>query len=93
MEIYVPAAKRQYGYYVLPILHGDRFVGRLDPKLDRKHKRLHVQAVYAEPDAPPEAGPAIASALQRLAAFVHAREIVYDDPAAIPPVWQETLRV
>src|SRR5690606_34301964 len=55
MEIYVPKAKRQYGYYVLPILHGDRFVGRLEPKLDRQHKRLHILSLYAEPDAPAEA--------------------------------------
>jgi uncharacterized protein YcaQ len=91
MEIYVPKAKRQYGYYVLPILHGDRFVGRLDPRLDRARKRLHVQSVYAEPDAPAEAGPAIAAAIQRLATFTGAREIVYDHPATIPSVWQDSL--
>ncbi len=89
MEIYVPKAKRQYGYYVLPILHGDRFVGRLDPKLDRRTKRLHILSLYAEPDAPAEAGPAIAAALRRLAGFVEAREIVFD--ADVPAIWWEAV--
>jgi len=91
MEIYVPKAKRQYGYYVLPILHGDRFVGRLDPKLDRKQERLHILSLYAEPDAPAEAGPEIAAALRRLAGFVQAREIVFDEPDALPAVWRDAL--
>ncbi len=48
IEIYVPKAKRQYGYYVLSLLDGDQIIGRIDPKMDRKSNKLQIQAVYPE---------------------------------------------
>ena len=48
-EIYTPASKRKYGYYVLPMVYGDRFVGRIEPKADRKTKALTVSKVWFEP--------------------------------------------
>ena len=49
LEMYVPAAKREYGYYVLPILHGDRLIGRIEPVFDRKTHELGVKGVWWEP--------------------------------------------
>ena len=90
LEMYVPKAKREYGYYVLPILRGDRLIGRIEPAFDRKTGVLRVLGVFAEPGAPASAGPGIASATRRLARWLGATEIVY--PNTIPPMWQKALR-
>ncbi len=50
IEIYVSESKRQFGYYVLPILHNGVFVGRFDAKLHRDESRLEVKAVFLEED-------------------------------------------
>jgi uncharacterized protein YcaQ len=86
LEIYVPKAARRYGYYVLPILHGDRLIGRVDPALDRTTGRLVVNAIHSEPDAPPAAGPAVATTLTDLASFLGATGISLGQPP--PPVWR-----
>ena len=48
-EVYVPEAKRKWGYYVLPLLYGDRFVGRIEPRLDRKAGTLNILRIWFEP--------------------------------------------
>ena len=48
LEMYVPAAKREYGYYVLPILRGDKLVGRIEPVFDRKENVLRVKGLWWE---------------------------------------------
>lgn len=87
IEIYVPAAKRQYGYYVLPILHGDRLIGRVDPKMDRQTNTLVVNAVYAEEGSPDdgETVTAVRSAITNLATFLGAQQINWGE---CPPQWR-----
>jgi hypothetical protein len=89
LEIYVPPAKRQYGYYVLPTLHGDQLVGRIDPQFDREHTILNVNAVYAEPRAP-KVGGEVRAALESLAQFLGAAEINYNK-RQLPTVWKRDL--
>jgi hypothetical protein len=83
-ELYVPAAKREFGVYVLPILHGDRLIGRIDPVMDRREKVLRINAVYAEPDAPPRVWPAVEAAIHELAMWLGAESSVLPE---LPAPW------
>ena len=74
LEIYVAKEKREYGYFVLPILHRHELVGRIDPFFDRRQRVLRVNAVYAEPGARRDAWPQIRAAIDELAAWLGARE-------------------
>jgi len=52
-EVYVPESRRRWGYYVLPILFGDRLVGRIEPRIDRKAAALRVLGLWWEPGFDP----------------------------------------
>ena len=65
LEMYVPGPKREYGYYVLPILRGDKLVGRIEPVFDRKTKTLSVNGLWWEPGVRPFKLDATLSKLER----------------------------
>jgi uncharacterized protein len=90
LEMFVPEAKREYGYYVLPMLGGDRLIGRIEPAFDRKTGVLHVHGVWAERGAPADAGTGIAAALHELADWLGAREIRVGK--TLPRAWAPALR-
>lgn len=76
LELYTPAHKRQFGYYVLPFLFGERLAARLDLKADRAGGRLLVGGSFGEPGlAASEVAPALGDELQNLAAWLGLRDI------------------
>lgn len=85
IEIYVPKNKREFGYYVLPILHGDNLIGRIDMEMNRKTKTLHALSTYAQDNAPASAVDNIRAAIQSLANFLDADDIQY---GKTPKIWK-----
>ena len=82
IEIYVPAAKRRYGYYVLPFLLDNDLVGRVDLKTDRSAGVLRVRGAFAEEGvAPGEVAGPLADDLESLARLVGVDEVVLDEDA------------
>ena len=90
IEIYVPKTKRQFGYFVMPMLHGDRLIGRIDPRLDRETGVLHVNAVYAEESAGASEGAAVRRAIDELGRWLGAGEIRFT--RKVPARWRSALR-
>ncbi len=80
-EVYVPEAKRKWGYYVLPILFGDRFVGRIEPRLDRKSKTLNILGIWFEGGFEPMDEPrfmvALRDAIEAYRSFVGADQVTW----------------
>ncbi len=85
LEIYKPTAQREFGYYVMPILDGDRLIGRIDPVLDRTKKVLHLNAVYAEPDTTLDPAERVAPAIGELASWLGATSL--ELPDELPPAF------
>jgi uncharacterized protein len=70
LEMYKPAAKRRWGYFALPVLHGDRFVGKLDAKADRKAGILRVAAVHEDSPFAADVATAVDSEIRALARWL-----------------------
>ncbi len=68
LEMYVPAAKREYGYYVLPLLVGDRIAGRAEPRLDRRTNTLELLGAWGDTSR-------LDDALDELASFLGATRV------------------
>jgi uncharacterized protein YcaQ len=79
MEIYVPKHLRVRGFWAMPILHGDRLIGTVDPKIDRQRARLEVVTFRLERDAPRDRSTrrAIEDAVDDLATFAGANEVAW----------------
>jgi uncharacterized protein YcaQ len=82
LEIYVPAEKRRWGYYVLPILHGDRLVARADAKADRRSGVLRVPSLHLEAGCGDGDVEAALAELRSLAEWLGLGEVVVERTAA-----------
>lgn len=82
IEIFVPAAKRKWGYYVLPLLEGDRFVGRLEARADRKSGSLTVKNLWPEPGVrwSQQRQRKLDAELERLGRLIGIRDVTWSGP-------------
>jgi hypothetical protein len=80
LEAYKPAPKRTWGYFCLPILHGERLVGRFDPKLERQNNTLRLKSLYLEEGVEPDEELVLSSAaaMRDFLAFHKANDLVID---------------
>jgi hypothetical protein len=89
LEIYTPAPKRRYGFFVMPVLHEGALIGRIDPKFDRVAGALIVNSVHLEPSAPSgrRTAQAVSAAVNDLATFLGAGEVRWPSPPASWKRW------
>jgi uncharacterized protein YcaQ len=90
LEMYVPPAQREYGYYVLPVLRGWELIGRVDATVERGSGVLRVDGVWAERTAPADVGDDVAGALHELATWTGTGEVRIG--RRVPSRWRAALR-
>ena len=85
-EAFVPEPARKHGYYVLPVLEGDRLVGRVDPKFERAQRALKIRRVFWEPSVRQTRArlKGLEAAAERLAAFLGAERVEWPEAEARP---------
>lgn len=93
IECYVPEAKREYGYFVLPVVFGDQFVARLDAKAHRRERRFEIKALFlqetAEAELSDDFAPALAAEVGSYARFNGCDELTIGD--VTPKRWREPI--
>ena len=85
VEMFVPPAKRKWGYYVYPLLEGDRFVGRIEIKADRKAGTLRVLKLWKEPKVKwtPARAAKLEAELARMLRFIGLEQLIWEiDPSS-----------
>lgn len=93
IEIYTPAPKRQFGYYVWPFLLDGRLVGRVDLKVERAKDALNVVGAFAEPGEDPAAiAPRLAAELQTMAAWLGTADVTVGRRGELAPALRQALR-
>ena len=90
-EQFLPKEKRRYGTYVLPILLGDEFIGRIDPRMDYENSKLLINSVHAEENAPAdrEVVHIIRDKIEQMAEVLGADEVKFGP--MIPEIWSKSL--
>jgi uncharacterized protein YcaQ len=88
-EVYKPAAERQYGYYVLPVLYGDRFIARFEPGRDKKNNALIIKNWWWEPEVEctPEMIDDLRLCFQRFKSYLKVKNIQVEDIALSRVDW------
>jgi uncharacterized protein YcaQ len=81
IEVFVPEPKREYGYYVFPLIEGDRLIGRIDMKADRRAGTLDVKRLWLEPGVRPSSGrlEKLEAELDRVARFAGVEKVAFLD--------------